>query len=93
MAIPLQLGHGFEAVETTRAGGEAERRARCFNWATALRPWKLASSTLTLPSPLLLQLGHGFEAVETALSWGRPRCLVKLQLGHGFEAVETCPSG
>ena len=63
--VKLQLGHGDEAVETYPSVPFRSAHSHCFNWATAMKPWRHSISTGRGRQVVRLQLGHGDEAVET----------------------------
>ncbi len=65
----------------------------CFNWATAMKPWRHLFSGRKLNEGMVLQLGHGDEAVETGKAGWKKTTNALLQLGHGDEAVETHAAG
>ncbi len=61
---------------------------KCFNGATAMKPWKRTASTSYCNANTLLQWGHGDEAVEEQKAQLRSSDSRSLQWGHGDEAVE-----
>ena len=84
----LQWSHGSEAVET-RGSAHSPRRQRCFNGATARRPWK---------PPYGQKCGRGWRSFNGATArrpWkrmsrsGKDTSTGPLQWSHGSEAVET----
>jgi len=60
----LQWGHGNKAVETG-PHDHADHVQRCFNGATAIKPWRLRPRTPRCEGFDELQWGHGNKAVET----------------------------
>ena len=60
----LQWGHGDEAVEEALPRRSARTRDRCFNGATAMKPWKSHHHQRPRLTNMQLQWGHGDEAVE-----------------------------
>ncbi len=60
----LQCGHGTKAVENRHATRTAETGVRCFNAATARRPWRTRRQGPACYRLRPLQCGHGTKAVE-----------------------------
>ena len=86
----LQLGHGDEAVETRCTDNFIHILLGCFNWATAMKPWRPPVDV-----SCCCLIFTGFNWATAMKPWRRDnqywvmvRSLV-LQLGHGDEAVET----
>ena len=72
MSTLLQWGHGGDAVETRLPEGSTLHPER-FNGATAVTPWKRASTFERRWNVAWLQWGHGGDAVETGVASGRRR--------------------
>src|SRR5208283_3127671 len=60
----LQWGHGDEAVEESQSQRRKRHERKCFNGATAMKPWKSLMNRIHELESQLLQWGHGDEAVE-----------------------------
>ena len=68
-AVWLQRSHTFEGVEGSAICSLSLSMA-CFNGATPLRVWKVATCLSDRENHLLLQRSHTFEGVEGAVSPG-----------------------
>ena len=65
MITLLQCGHGTQAVENRMCRCCDIPIHRCFNAATALKPWRTRQSAADdRAAGDLLQCGHGTQAVE-----------------------------
>src|SRR5208282_4268700 len=84
----LQWGHGDEAVEESQSQRRKRHERKCFNGATAMKPWKRKHRTYsTRPR-------HCFNGATAMKPWKSLMNRIHelesqlLQWGHGDEAVE-----
>ena len=86
--LMLQFGHGVEAVDDPEYRTNYIPHRRCFNSATALKPWMMREWTRYQTEGYELQFGHGVEAVDEAAASATASGQNQLQFGHGVEAVD-----
>ena len=87
-AVVLQWGHGLAAVDGPWMASTRSTSTSCFNGATALRPWTVASTGGLRVSSYELQWGHGLAAVDGVAACRLEQALELLQWGHGLAAVD-----
>ena len=94
MLKPLQWGHSSKAVENRDQSGTTvrPRECRCFNAATARKPWRRESVSNPPPRNWKPDRFNGATARmpwRTIILQGENTFLGMLQCGHGTNAVEN----